>query len=100
MPGAIQPHGWLVATRADGRIAAFSENWGALAPARDVASVVRLLTDPLAALAPALPEPSKGDGPAAIGTCTVAGRTLDTTAHRVGDLTLIEFEPAVPQSGS
>src|SRR5689334_21901391 len=56
VPGAIQPHGWLVATRTDGRIAAYSENWRALTPSRDVGSVERLLAEPLAALAPALPE--------------------------------------------
>jgi light-regulated signal transduction histidine kinase (bacteriophytochrome) len=100
VPGAIQPHGWLVATHADGRIAAFSENWVALAASRDAAGVARLLAEPLAALAPGLPDLSPGDGPTAIGTCAVGGQTVDATAHRVGELTLFEFEPASPQSGS
>ena len=88
IPGAIQPHGWLIVLSAQGSLLAYSANWPSAGAARRTAGE----------LPPMVLD--SGEGPAAIGVVHVEGQPLDGVAHRVGELTIVEFEPATPNSGT
>ena len=67
VPGAIQPHGWMVVVTPAGEPLAWSANWRNADRAAEAAQRVRSR----------LPELLDGDGPAALGTVELDGRLLD-----------------------
>lgn len=82
VPGAIQPHGRLVAVDRAGRVVVHSANWADVgAAARAVAGL------PLASLV-------DGDAAMVLGTVGVDGLPMDASAHRAGDCAIVEFEAA------
>jgi light-regulated signal transduction histidine kinase (bacteriophytochrome) len=90
VPGAIQPHGWMAVLSGSGQLVAWSQNWGDASRARDAVAAVGL---DIAALEP-------GEGPAAVGRIVQDGTVLDAVAHRSGDRVIVEFERAMPDSGT
>lgn len=91
VPGAIQPHGRLLAVAAEsGRLLARSANW---APEDDPAAVI-------AGLDAALADWPEGDSPAAAGVASLAGGRFDAAVHRIGETVFVEFEPATPVTGT
>jgi chemotaxis family two-component system sensor kinase Cph1 len=88
IPGAIQPHGWLIVLSARGDLLAYSANWPSADTARLATS--RLRFDAL----------EVDESPASVGTVDVDDLRLDATAHRAGEWTVVEFEPATPISGN
>jgi light-regulated signal transduction histidine kinase (bacteriophytochrome) len=90
VPGAIQPHGWMVVLTRERRLAAYSANWPDAAQAARAAALV---DGGLAAL-------ERGEGPAALGRIELDGRWLDVLAHRSGDRSVLEFEPATDDDGT
>ena len=83
VPGAIQPHGRLVALDAAGAPVVHSANWpDAAAAARAVAGL------PLGSLV-------DGEGARLLATVAIDGVRMDASAHRAGGCTIVEFEPAV-----
>jgi two-component system, chemotaxis family, sensor kinase Cph1 len=90
LPGAIQPHGWMVVLSADGRLEAWSANWRDSDRAAEAAAMVR----------DRLPELQSGDGPAALGRIELHGTPLDVIGHLSGQRVVLEFEPAAEQSGT
>jgi chemotaxis family two-component system sensor kinase Cph1 len=91
VPGAIQPHGWLLSVNAsDASVVAWSDNWSELAGDRPDAL--------LAAFAAALQRETatlvEGEGAQSLGTHRVASRLLHVSAHRLGGLVHLELEPA------
>ncbi|TFZ07024.1 GAF domain-containing protein [Ramlibacter henchirensis] len=90
VPGAIQPHGWMTVLSAQGKLLAWSANWRNADRAGEAAALVR---DNLGAL-------QGGEGPAALGRIELHGTGLDVGGHRNGELVLLEFEPATPDSGT
>ncbi len=88
VPGAIQPHGWLLLVDAgSGLPLACSDNapppseWQDLLP-RHAASLRELRV---------------GEGPCFIGTAAIAGGDWDFSAHAIAAGIIIEFEPATAQ---
>jgi len=82
VPGAIQPHGRLVAIDAAGAVVVHSANWpDAPAAARAIAGL------PLDGLV-------DGDAAMVLGAVDVDGVRMDASAHRLGTCTIVEFEPA------
>ena len=101
VPGAIQPHGWLLATEtATGRIVAYSENWRDLASIELRPELARHLQATVDDLRPRLATAILGACPVSIGTTTIGGRVLDAHVHRAGRFDLLELEPASPQRGT
>ncbi|MHA0043864.1 ATP-binding protein [Deinococcus sp. PEB2-63] len=98
VPGAVQPHGALVALRGD-RIVQFSANVPDLlgTPAGDLlgATLDTLLEPDLAAqVNGALASGELDRNPLFLLTAPVRDRgPFDLTAHRLDDLTVLEFEP-------
>jgi chemotaxis family two-component system sensor kinase Cph1 len=91
VPGAVQPHGWMIVLAADdGHLVAYSDNW----PGRDGVEAA------LAALHLDIGSLAAGEGPAALATLEAGGRRLDVTAHRSGPLVIVELEPAAPVDGT
>ena len=88
IPGAIQPHGWLIVLSAQGQLLAYSANWPSAGTARLIAGKLPPL------------QLEAGEAPASIGVVEVDGRPMDAVAHRSGELVLVEFEPATPNSGT
>jgi chemotaxis family two-component system sensor kinase Cph1 len=89
VPGSIQPHGWLAVLDAGGRLVACSQNW----PSPEAAAeLVAPLKERLAAL-PA------DEAPAPLGTLRLADRHVDVSGHRIGDLAIVECEPAANGAG-
>lgn len=97
VPGAIQPHGWLLTVSTDkGEPIAWSDNWAALAAgplppalaalAADVQSEVQALAN--------------GEGALSLGLRTFGGQALHLSAHRAGELVHIEAEPAGTEPGA
>jgi light-regulated signal transduction histidine kinase (bacteriophytochrome) len=85
VPGAIQPHGWLlVLDAASRRLVAYSANWSLAASARDAAASVPLHAEDL----------RDGESPSALGVVHADGQESHASAHRLGDRILVEFEPA------
>ncbi|NML15647.1 ATP-binding protein [Azohydromonas caseinilytica] len=91
VPGGIQPHGrMLVLAADDGHLVALSENWPEPPP---LAAWSTWLPERLAALQP-------GEAPAPLGTVTLEdGRRHDLTGHRLAELVVLEFEPAIGALG-
>ncbi|HEX7890051.1 MAG TPA: ATP-binding protein [Ramlibacter sp.] len=84
VPGAIQPHGRLIALAADsGKVLAYSANWPSEKAARDAIAGLPVDSGRL----------QPGRGPSWIGTLPVDGRSYDVAAHREGDVVLVEYEP-------
>ena len=101
VPGAIQPHGWLLASEAEtGRIVAFSENWRDLAGMDSGPELVRHLQATVDELRPRFATAMLGAVPVSIGTTTIGGRMLDAMVHRADRFDLLELEPASPQRGT
>ena len=88
IPGAIQPHGWMIVLSAQGQFVAYSANWPSAGTARLIAGKLPPL------------QLEAGEAPASIGVVEVDGRPMDAVAHRSGELVLVEFEPATPNSGT
>ena len=87
VPGAVQPHGWMMVLRAsDFAVRALSDN----APPR------QRLQPLLEALVPRLQGLADGEAPAVLGVLSVDGAPCDAAAHRSGDSVIVEFEPATP----
>jgi two-component system, chemotaxis family, sensor kinase Cph1 len=90
VPGAIQPHGRMLAIAADsGRLLAYSANWPSQDAAHQALSLLPVDTGRL----------RSGHGPAWIGNLPLEGRTLDVAAHRQGECVLVEYEPGGPGAG-
>jgi chemotaxis family two-component system sensor kinase Cph1 len=99
VPGAIQPHGVLIALAADGTVVAASDNLGDHCGVAASSVVGRPITgwlgaSALAAIAGAGREPfaletPAGDRPA---------KSWDAVVHRSGDTTIIELEPPTPRA--
>ncbi len=90
VPGAIQPHGWLVVVTPEGQLVAYSANW----PDADrAAQAGAMLRGRFAAL-------EGGDGPESLGRIELAGRALDVLAHRSGEHVVLELEPAIAETGT
>lgn len=85
VPGAIQPHGWLLVLDREGRALACSEN--APLAADFCAALFTKHRDDLLALRP-------GEAPAFVGTQSFADGLWDFAAHASGDTLILEFEPA------
>jgi two-component system, chemotaxis family, sensor kinase Cph1 len=97
VPGAIQPHGWLLTVdAADGAVVARSDNWAELL---GDASVARL-----AAFAAALGGGEKpmvdGEGALSLGLHRLGARTLHVSAHRLGGLVHLELEESASDLGA
>ncbi len=89
VPGAIQPHGWMVVLDAGGALVGCSANWPSPVHARLVAAEV----------APACTDLGD-DGPVALARVRVDGLPpLDVLAHRSGHHLVLECEPAPPSGG-
>src|SRR5687767_9283289 len=82
VPGAIQPHGWLLVLSEAGDCVAYSANWPSADAARRAAAQLPQAVAP------------DGHGPAPVGTINLAGRVLDVIVHRSGNVTVVELEPA------
>ncbi len=97
VPGAIQPHGWLLSINAvDGSVMAWSHNWGELlgdSPAEALAGFAASVHDETAALV-------DGEGAQSLGLQTLGGRKLHVSAHRLGGLVHLELEPAMADEGA
>jgi chemotaxis family two-component system sensor kinase Cph1 len=99
IPGAVQPHGVLLALAPDGTVVAASDNLaarcGIAADAivgRPIASWLSAAT--IAAITGAGREPVAIETPAADGPA----RSWDAVVHRTGDTTIIELEPPTPRA--
>ncbi len=90
IPGAIQPHGRLVVLDSNGEVMAWSANWDSPDDAQAAAAPLR---GRLAALV-------EGEAPAAIAALRDSHAPMDVLAHRASGLTLVEFEQALPQTGT
>ncbi|RZL27970.1 MAG: GAF domain-containing protein, partial [Rubrivivax sp.] len=97
VPGAIQPHGWLLSLDpARGGAVAWSENWTALfgdTPAGALAEVAASLQGATAALV-------DGEGATSLGQHRVGGQLLHVSAHRLGGLVHLELEPSTTDLGA
>ncbi|MET0311566.1 MAG: ATP-binding protein [Burkholderiaceae bacterium] len=90
VPGAVQPHGWLLVLSDSGKLVACSENWpGELDPAAIVAPLNEALSGLVA-----------GDAPAPVGMALIGETRCDVSAHRSGKQTIVEFEPAALDDGT
>ena len=85
VPGAIQPHGYLLALDAEGlAVRHWSANWGEPAVARQ--ALADLDRSKLRSLVP-------GHAAVAVGEFHRNGQPLSAWAHRLGDTVIVEFEP-------
>ena len=85
VPGAIQPHGRLVAMHVHTLgVVAFSANWPDARAAMQAVESLGFDSEALVADA----------APARVGSTTIEGLPWDASAHRAGDLVIVEFEPA------
>ena len=101
VPGAIQPHGWLVAFEmVSAKVVAYSANCTELTGLAPGAGQVAALGDLVGSLRSAAAPLAAGLAPVSIGTAVVGGRELDVTSHCVGSLGLLELEPASTQRGT
>jgi light-regulated signal transduction histidine kinase (bacteriophytochrome) len=99
IPGAIQPHGALLAFDAGGRTVWASANAGTLlgATVPGLGEVLRPdhfegLIDVHETLSDVLSEPDEGDGQPFSGEVLLNGLTFDLVAHRSAGLVVAEFE--------
>ncbi len=97
VPGAIQPHGWLLTLdAADATIVAWSDNWTVLlgdTPAAGLVDLAAGLRDEVARLV-------DGEGAKSLGLQTLAGRTLHLSAHRLAGLVHVELEASAADFGA
>ena len=101
VPGAIQPHGWLVAfERSSSRVAAYSDNCQELTGLSSGAAQAAALQQVVDELLPLTALSGSDEIPAYLGTTVINDRRLDATIHRSGSLSVVEFEPASPQAGT
>ena len=101
VPGAIQPHGWLIVFDTPSeRVVAYSDNCQTLtglAPGEVQTATLQAWID---TLRDRMSLPLSEGAPVSLGTTLIEGRTLDATAHACGALVLFEFETASPQTGT
>jgi len=103
VPGAVQPHGVLLALDPDTlSIVRVSDNTGglfAIAPADLLGQAVSSLIgpDPVAALLDVLDEATAAANPTAV---LVAGQPFDAIVHRAQGLVIVEFEPVAPATSA
>lgn len=97
VPGAIQPHGWLLSVdAADASVVAWSDNWVQLlgeAPAARLAAFATSLQRETARLV-------DGEGAQSLGLHRLAARTLHVSAHRLGGLVHLELEESAADLGA
>lgn len=97
VPGAIQPHGWLLSVNAaDASPVAWSANWTELlgdAPQAALAAFASGLKDETAPLV-------DGEGALSLGMHVLAGRQLHVSAHRLGALVHLELEVSTDDFGA
>ncbi|MBG9387713.1 ATP-binding protein [Caenimonas aquaedulcis] len=91
VPGAIQPHGWMLVVDASRHLVAYSGNLGDAVRARAV--LERLDGINLARLVASEP-------PAAMGSVDIDGVPHDVLAHRLEQYFILELEPAAPVTGT
>ncbi|MCE4557783.1 ATP-binding protein [Roseateles cellulosilyticus] len=97
VPGAIQPHGWLLCLdAAQGSVVAWSDNWTALLGESPAAA----LGEFAAALRSDTAELVDGEGALSLGLRTLADRLLHVSAHRLADLVHVELEAAGDDFGA
>ncbi|UXH80352.1 ATP-binding protein [Roseateles amylovorans] len=99
IPGAIQPHGWLVVADAlTGRLVAYSRNWPDLlkAPDNEVDAAIHDLLSPIVQTRHTLVD---GEGPVSCGPLIAGGRRLHVSGHRLGELTYFELETEAEDAG-
>lgn len=90
VPGAIQPHGRLLAAHAaQGHLLAYSANWAGRDSAQAALDAVR---DSLASL-------NAQEAPRPLGRIVLGATPFDAAAHQVGAIAVVEFEPAGPDGG-
>ncbi len=101
LPGAIQPHGWLLAyDGGSGRLVACSDNCDALTGQASGDAQTAALQTVLDELRSRV-SPAASDGaPVSIGRVMVDGRSLDATHTCTGATALIELEPSSEQRGT
>ncbi|TFW13671.1 ATP-binding protein [Duganella callida] len=97
-PGAIQPHGFLLALDAARTVVQVSDNLarhtGAAAADALGQPLAAVIGAAAAALAPHLDDAQLRERPAYLATVTVGDSAYDALAHRCGQLLMLEFEPA------
>jgi len=99
VPGAIQPHGWLLTLPLDGGAPeAWSDNWAALVePGAELpAEMAAFAQDLQADLQPLV----DGEGALSLGLRSFGGQQLHLSAHRAADRLHVEAEPAGPEPGA
>ena len=89
VPGAIQPHGWMLVVDSGRRLLAYSGNWADADRAQ--AALQQLMDVDLQALAP-------GEPAAPAGRFEIDGQRVDLLVHRSGDQFILELEPATGQA--
>jgi chemotaxis family two-component system sensor kinase Cph1 len=98
-PGAIQPHGWLVAYDAESlTVSAFSQNCDqllGLQPGSPTLAGLRSLLVTLLLRSPA----ARPGSTCPSGPVCIAGRSFDLVSHRAGQYVLMEFELEAEQRG-
>ncbi|MES2999458.1 MAG: ATP-binding protein [Pseudomonadota bacterium] len=91
VPGAIQPHGWMLVIDDSRQLVAYSGNLASVGAARS--ALDRLHSLDLSRLV-------QGEPPAAAGRVEIEGRAHDVSAHRVGAYVALELEPSAPSTGA
>ena len=95
IPGAIQPHGVLLALQA-GQLVAWSDNAAAVLQCRIepglALSELGLPDDALAAAQPLIVEAAEQEGLASAAVVTLGGQTYDLVVHCLAERTVLEFE--------
>jgi chemotaxis family two-component system sensor kinase Cph1 len=87
VPGAIQPHGWMLVMDLAKNLLAYSGNWADAGQAQSaVQALSHLMHDRL----------EHGQSPAPRGSCRIGDRDLDVLLHRSGEHIIAELEPAAP----
>ena len=101
IPGAIQPHGWLVALRlGSDEIVAFSENCTTLTGTTSRTEMLAALGAIVASVRPGIGRLPSGDAPVAVCTVELAGQSLDISVHQNSAVEILEFEPGGANHGS
>ena len=101
VPGAIQPHGWLLAYDvATGKLVAYSDNFETLTGAASGNAQTAILQAVVDELRPRTWSDSSEGAPVSIGLAMVEGRFLDATHAYAGSLGFVELEPASDHRGT
>jgi two-component system, chemotaxis family, sensor kinase Cph1 len=97
VPGAIQPHGWLLTVAvSDGAVVAWSDNWIELLGASPSEMLGRLAAE----RQPDWARLVDGEGPLSLGPCELGGQALHLSGHRLGALVHLELEVLVADAGA